>query len=175
MAADWETLASEWADHDTGLIAEVDCTQEADLCGDFEVTGYPTLYYGDPTVPILYEGGRDLESLSAFAKENIGKPYCSIDNPVSCSDEEKKIIAELESKTPEELEKMIANVQEKAEAMEMAFEAAVEDFQKGYENLVEDHNAKVDALKSESHFVFVRSLWSKKEREAAANTAGEEL
>jgi hypothetical protein len=173
MAPDWETLASEWANHDIGLIAEVDCTQEAGLCEDFEVTGYPTLYYGDPNAPAQYEGGRDLESLSAFAKDNLGKTYCSIHNPISCSDAEKKIIANLETKTPEELANMVADVEEKAEAMEEAFEAAVEDLQKGYEKLVEDYNAKVDALKSESHYSFARSVLSKKEGEA--DTTGDEL
>jgi hypothetical protein len=50
MAADWEKLAGEWADHKVGLVAEVDCTQDdgQKLCEENGVEGFPTIMYGDP-------------------------------------------------------------------------------------------------------------------------------
>jgi hypothetical protein len=68
---------------------------------------------------------------------------------------------------------MLADIEEKAEAMEEAFQIAVEDMQNGYDKLVEDYNAKVDTLKSESHYSFARSILVKKE--GGADTAGDEL
>jgi hypothetical protein len=50
MAADWEKLAGEWADHKVGLVAEVDCTTDdgQKLCEENGVEGFPTIMYGDP-------------------------------------------------------------------------------------------------------------------------------
>jgi hypothetical protein len=41
MAADWEKLAETYAGASSVVIAEVDCTVEADLCQSYEVQGYP--------------------------------------------------------------------------------------------------------------------------------------
>lgn len=43
MASDWEAAADTFADNEKVVIAEVDCTENRELCGKYEVQGYPTL------------------------------------------------------------------------------------------------------------------------------------
>lgn len=44
MAADWESLMSDFAGSTTQLVAEVDCTAEGEaLCEENGVQGFPTL------------------------------------------------------------------------------------------------------------------------------------
>merc|ERR1711937_305610 len=43
MADDWQAAADHFADNDKVTVANVDCTQHRDVCGKFEVQGYPTL------------------------------------------------------------------------------------------------------------------------------------
>ena len=41
----WDELSEEYKDSSSVVIADVDCTVEADLCGDYDVSGYPTIKY----------------------------------------------------------------------------------------------------------------------------------
>jgi len=43
MAPAWQEAADALADNDKVMIANVDCTENRDLCSKFEVRGYPTL------------------------------------------------------------------------------------------------------------------------------------
>merc|ERR1712130_1068298 len=72
------------------MIAEVDCDNEINrpICSENNVQGFPTLKYGNAMALDDYEGGRDYESLSGFAKENL-KPTCSPFNLDLCEGEEK--------------------------------------------------------------------------------------
>jgi hypothetical protein len=163
MAPDWEKLADEWSDHKVGLIAEIDCTEEATLCQDFEVEGYPTLYYGDPSAPETYEGGRDYDSMAEFAEENLGEPLCSVYNSDACTDDEKAVIALLEAKSLDDLTTILAGVEKEAEEEEAKLDAAVEKLQADYETLVEGYNDNVDKLRLESNYQFLRAVVTKKE------------
>lgn len=174
MVPAWERLAEDWADHDVAVIATIDCTQEHGLCEDFEVTGYPTLYFGNPLSPELYDGGRDYDSLSTFAKENLGKAYCSVYSTTSCSADEKKAIAEFEAKSIDDLAKFVAEVEEKAEGEEELFDLASEALQNTYEKMVEDFNEKVEILKAESNYHLAKAVLMKKDDESSAVDAGSE-
>jgi Thioredoxin len=174
MAPAWDRLAEDWADHDVAVIATIDCTQEPGLCEDFDVTGYPTLYFGNPDSPELYDGGRDYDSLSTFAKDNLGKAYCSVYSTASCSDDEKKVIDEFEAKSTDDLAKFVAEVEEKAEAEEESFDAAAEALQNTYEKMVEEYNVKVETLKAESNYHLAKAVLMKKDNEAFAADSGSE-
>jgi Thioredoxin len=104
MALAWAALAEDWKNHSIGLIAEVDCSEEVDLCEEYAVQDYPTLLYGDPVVPDRYEGRRTYRELSDFAKGHISQVICTIHNISACDWEQKRTIEELEAKPRAELE-----------------------------------------------------------------------
>ena len=73
MKPAWEQLATQYDKNADVIIAEVDCTKEANypIRDRFNVTGYPTLmiFYGaSRELGELYKGGRDYEALSTFVR-----------------------------------------------------------------------------------------------------------
>jgi len=95
MKPSWDTLAEEFRDSKTVVIAEVDCTADGEpLCSRFKVEGFPTLKSFSPwdTEGEDYEGERELEELRAHAK-SLG-PGCSPSTKDECSTED---LAELEA------------------------------------------------------------------------------
>ena len=62
LAPKWEALS------ESSLIpiVEVDCTNATDICGRYNVTGYPTIKLFTKTVPKDYNGARELTNLKAF-------------------------------------------------------------------------------------------------------------
>tara|TARA_R110002050_G_scaffold123519_2_gene242315 strand:+ start:538 stop:783 length:246 start_codon:yes stop_codon:yes gene_type:complete len=81
MAPDWDRLMDEYSGSNSVLIADVDCTEQEELCSEIGVRGYPTLKYwnagesrGDAHD---YESGRDYDSLKEFIGENLVR-VCSV-------------------------------------------------------------------------------------------------
>jgi hypothetical protein len=160
-----EQLAKDWEGHAVGLVAEVDCTEAASLCQDFEIEGYPTLYFGDPAAPEVYEGDRDYDSMAEFAKENLGLPICSVYKTESCSEEDKRTIAEFEGRSLKDLSASLEEIEKMAEAEAASFDTEVERIQAEYEKLTQAYNAKVDELRVKSNYKLLRAVVSKKEEE----------
>jgi hypothetical protein len=98
MAGDFKHLSIEWKDHEIGLVAEVDCEgiDSEKICDDFEIIELPTILYGDITNLEKYEGDRTYEAMSAFAKEHISLPACSMKHLEYCSEENKQRLVELQ-------------------------------------------------------------------------------
>ena len=89
MKPDWDTLAKEYADSSSVLIADVDCTADGKaLCEKHGVNGYPTIKTFEPGSDEgdSYEGGRSLDDLRKHA-ESLG-PSCSADRKDLCSAEQ---------------------------------------------------------------------------------------
>jgi len=148
MAPDWEKLAAEWEGNDTGLVAEVDCTAEGKpLCDANGVRGFPTLKYGDPTALDDYQGGRTLDALSGFAKENL-KPMCSPSKLELCDDEKKAEIESFMAKSVEDLDASIKTEEAKLEAAEANFKAEVQKLQDTYQALMTAKDDEVAAVKA---------------------------
>ena len=74
LAPIYEDLAKAFESSDKVQIAKVDADSEKDLGQRFGVQGFPTLKWfdGKSKEPIDYNGGRDLDSLSAFITEKSG-------------------------------------------------------------------------------------------------------
>lgn len=137
MKPDWDKLAESFADSETQLIADVDCTAEGEpLCGQFGVEGFPTIKWGDPTGDMEdYEGGRDFQSLKTFADENL-KPQCSVSNLELCDDEKKAKIKKFMDMPLEELSAAISSKEEEIAKLDSDFEAFIEGLQSQYEEMV---------------------------------------
>jgi protein disulfide-isomerase A6 len=74
LAPDWDTLGESFAHSKDVVIGKVDADAHKELGSRFDVHGYPTLKWfpKGSTTPEEYNGGRDLESLSAFVTEKSG-------------------------------------------------------------------------------------------------------
>jgi len=117
MKPAWDQLMADFKDSTTALVGDVDCTASGQsLCSDIGVQGYPSIKYGDPNNLEDYEGGRDFDSLKAFADENLG-PSCSPANLDLCSDDKKALVQKFSAMSASDLE---TAVKEKTDAMEAA-------------------------------------------------------
>merc|ERR1711904_101349 len=102
----------EFKDSKSGLVADVDCTVEEDLCSKHGVEGYPTIKYG--TVGNLqdYNGEREYDDLLKFAKENLG-PTCGPKNLDLCDADQKKSIEEATAMSDADLDSKIKDEEKK--------------------------------------------------------------
>ena len=96
MKPDWDRLSEEA--HPSVFIADLNCSDHADLCRDEEVVGYPTIkVYKDGSVDI-YRDGRDYDSLRSFVYKNLAQK-CDIANKAkTCSPKAVKYISKWETK-----------------------------------------------------------------------------
>jgi hypothetical protein len=150
MKPAWDQLDKSFADSKTAIIVDVDCTKDdsKDLCSKYGVRGYPTIkYFTDSTDAMgdKYEGGRDFDSLKAFADENLG-PSCSYNNLDLCDDKQKAEIEAVAAMSESERETKLKDLDAQLEGAEETFKAEVEKLQKKYEQLSKDKDDTVAAL-----------------------------
>jgi len=146
MKPDWDKLMTDYADSKTVLIADVDCTTEGKpLCDSNGVKGFPSIKYGDPSDLQDYQGGRDLASLTKFAKDL--KPLCSPNNIDLCDEAQKEEIVKVQALSDEELDTEIAASDKKAKDAEDYFSAELEKLQATYKQLQDDKDAILAEVK----------------------------
>jgi len=114
MKPAWDKLSDEFASNAGVAIADVDCTEAGkDLCEKHGVQGFPTIKYGDPDDLKAYEGGRDYDSLKAFAESSLG-PQCGPGANIGlCSDKVKAKIEKFMKLSATELQDKIDKATEK--------------------------------------------------------------
>jgi hypothetical protein len=146
MKPDWDKLATEFDEHATTLIGDVDCTADGKpLCDKVGVRGYPTIKHGDVNNLEDYKGGRDLAALQKFAKGL--KPVCSPAKLDLCDDETKAKITELQAMSAADLDKAIKEKEDESAAAEKKFTDEVDKLQKKYQELQEEKEATLQAVK----------------------------
>lgn len=107
MKPAWDQLMKDF----DGQVFDVDCTAGGEsLCKEMGVEGYPMLKFGQPDALEKYEGGRDIDELTEFAKKILG-PQCTIDNMDPCTDLEKQHINAALKKEPSELVREIKDLE----------------------------------------------------------------
>jgi thioredoxin-like negative regulator of GroEL len=148
MALAWEELAESWKGHDTGLIAEVDCSEELELCEEYGIQVFPTLLYGDSMYTEPYNGEHTFEEMSDFASAHISKLECSVPYLFACDDAERELIADLQAKSREELEDMEAQVKESLEQLRADYDKGMEEITAQYEQLTHAYNENVEEIRS---------------------------
>jgi len=148
MKPDWDKLMDAFADSETALVADVDCTTEGkELCTTHGVKGYPTIKWGDPSNLEDYSGPRDFASLEKFAKENL-KPMCSPVNIDLCDAPKKAEIEKFLGMPAKELDDLIAASEKKIEEAEEKFKKGVEGLQAQYQELMKDKEKTEEDIKN---------------------------
>jgi hypothetical protein len=148
MKPDWDKLMDAFADSETALIADVDCTAEGKpLCEANGVRGYPTIKWGDPSNLEDYKGGRDYASLEKFAKESL-KPVCGPANIDLCDDEKKSTIEKFLAMDKTELDTLIEGKDKEVEEAEAAFKEGVEGLQKKYQEMMDEKEKVQEDIKN---------------------------
>ena len=145
MKPDWDKLGSKWNKPDSNaVIVDVDCTVDdaKKLCETYGVQGYPTIKHGDPNDLQDYEGGRSLDDLRSFAKNNLG-PQCGPKYLDLCDDAKKAEIAKLSAMSPDELDAFIKTKKDALDKLEADFKAFVGTLDKQMEEVSPDEK---DAL-----------------------------
>jgi len=148
MKPAWDKLMAEYDGHASALVGDVDCTAEGKpLCDSNGVRGFPTIKYGDPNNLEDYQGGRDYDSLKAFADENL-KPSCGPANLELCDDDKKAEIVALQALSAEELDAQITAKEKEISDAEEAFETALKGLQETYEKISKDKDDTIAAVKA---------------------------
>jgi len=112
MKADWDKLGKKYANSDSVIIVDVDCTAGGQsTCQQQGVKGYPTIKYymagkknGQP-----YQQGRDYNSLDSFVQKTL-QTVAKKCNPVTgadCKDIEKRFIAANKDKSADEIRSLL--------------------------------------------------------------------
>jgi hypothetical protein len=171
MKPDWDKLMSEYADHKTILVGDVDCTASGKpLCDSNGVKGFPTIKHGDPASLEDYNSGRDFKALQAFASSL--KPVCSPANIDLCDEEGKAKIEKVQAMSDEELAAAIKEGDKKSADAEELFKSEVEKLQSKYQQLTKEKEETVAAIK-ESGLGLLKAVQAAKK--AAGKKAKEEL
>ena len=106
---------------------------------------YPTIKHGDVNNLEDYKGGRDFAALQKFAKGL--KPVCSPAKLDLCDDETKAKIKELQAMSAADLDAAIKEKDDESAAAEKKFTDEVDKLQKKYQELQEEKEATLQAVK----------------------------
>jgi len=139
MKPDWDTLAADYENHPSVLIADVDCTADGkSLCEKHGVQGYPTIKTFGPgdDEGEKYEGDRSLEALKKHA-ETLG-PTCGLEHKDLCSAEQLA-----------QLEKFAAMSQERRNGRLNKFQNAIKLKETEHEKLQKQLSASFEASKAQ--------------------------
>ena len=100
MKPAWDQLGDEYASSSSVVIADVDCTVESDLCGKYDVKGYPTIKYFTAESEEKgsdYSGGRTYDDLKKFVADTL-EVKCLLMDDTGCSDKEKEFMTKWKAK-----------------------------------------------------------------------------
>jgi len=145
MKPAWDQLMAEYKGD--GIIADVDCTVEQDLCSKQGVQGYPTIKYGPTSNMVDYSGGRDFDAMLEFANTNLGPSCDAGENKKLCTAEESAKIDELVALSVEDLEKKVEEGDKGLADAEQLFKDEVQKLQTRYESLEKEKEAALKEIK----------------------------
>lgn len=156
----------DFADHATTLVADVDCTAEGKpLCDANDVKGFPTIKHGDPANLETYEGGREFDDISKFAKGL--KPLCSPSNRDLCEADDLKKIEDLEAVDLADLQKEVDEAKKAIETAESKYKRQVDSLQKKYERYTKTKDKKIKKIK-DAGLGLKKSVLAYRNKQAAA-------
>jgi len=110
MKPDWDKLGQAYADSDSVMIVDVDCTAAGEAtCQKMGVKGYPTIkYYMAGKNPGKdYNGGRDFSALKSFVGTTLDKAVCNVVTKKGCQKSEVEWIEKMEVKSLAEIQESL--------------------------------------------------------------------
>lgn len=131
MKGDWDKLGAKYANSESVMIVDADCTGPAQgTCGSQGVKGYPTIKYfmAGSNSGRDYQGGRDFNSLAKFTADTLDKAKCDVKTGKYCKANEKKFIDSNKDKTKEELAALLSEKEAKYKDMKKEKKAAEKDW-----------------------------------------------
>jgi len=144
MRPDWDRIASNNMDKSIA-IADVDCTENKDLCSKFNVRGYPTLMYFPPgsSEPIEYDSSeRTFEKMSEWISSETSIK-CSKMSLDECDDEEQEFMKIIDTMKTEERVAELEKMKKMISDTEKEHDALLETLQKQFA----ESNEKLGSLK----------------------------
>jgi len=155
LAPDWDKMANEWFESNNKnnvLVASVDCTKEEEWCVEMDITGFPTLTYGDPSHDGVfmetYSNEKTYEKLSQFVRDELTKPICSPGNIQSCDALQQAKIREMWNMSLDEIESFIEEKNQLIRQAEIEFQNDFETMQADYDKHSQQHELQKVELKN---------------------------
>lgn len=163
MEEDWKTLSEVMADNKRVMIAEVDCTSEKSekLCEEQDIQGFPTLKYGDPDFMQVYEGERDLESLTEFAKTGL-KLSCSPVYREFCSEDDLFRMDWFMGMQFDSLKELADKVDVKIAELDDAFDDSMDDLDTEFDMVSAKADEEKNQIMMESDYAIMKQVLAKK-------------
>lgn len=160
------------------MIADVDCTAGGEsLCKKHDVSGYPTIKYGDPSDLKKYQGERSLSALKKFADENLG-PTCGPTNLDLCDEADKKMIAKYQKWDMDELDTSIEENDAKVQKIDKAAQKTIDsltsqvsDAQKAIEKENKKKDDKIAKETKKLGLKFMKAVKASRKPKAASEDA----
>jgi len=147
---DWEKLMEAYKDHESTLVAEVDCTDAGKgICETLGVKGFPTIKHGDPEDLEDYILSREFDKMKSFADNNL-KPLCSPKHQLYCDESTKASIKEYVAMEDDVLDAKIKIEQDKIDEAEEIYETELAKVKAEYKQYDKEKDDKIDAIIEES-------------------------
>ena len=168
MKPAWDKLMRQYKDHQTILVAKVDCTGEGkEICNGAGVKGFPSIKYGDPTSLIDYKGARDFGALFKFTKTL--KPNCNVKTNEFCTEEQKTAIAVFTQKSLEELVSDVEEYENTLSDIVTLYDDEVKSMQQVYKELTQAKNFQILSLDNVTDINILRRVVKNKKDEKKTN------
>ena len=160
---EWDELQREYADNDSIVIAEFDCTTSSGepFCKDLNIKGFPTFMYGNPGSMKLYGGKRDYGSLKSHIQLELNFP-CRPEKLDLCTSKQKELLHEFMQLDENELDEKIDEVFGSLLDVEEEFDVQRKGLDQARMELKRDYDETMKSLKEQVDWM-QKLLVSKKE------------
>ena len=131
MKPDWDKLGQKYANSDSVMIVDVDCTAGGEqTCQKQGVSGYPTIQYfmAGKKKGQAYQSGRDYSSLESFVDSKLDKPVCNAATKKGCSKSEVEWIEKVETKSLDEIKELMKSKEDELKTIKTESKAAEKEF-----------------------------------------------
>ena len=109
MKPDWDRLAEEA--HPSVFIADIDCSQETQICLEEGIDGFPTIKVYKDGSEDTYNDGRDFNSLKTFVDEQLAQKCLATKAAETCSRKAIKYITKWNEQDKENRKKEIIRLE----------------------------------------------------------------